>query len=170
MEIKKMDRISTRGIWLFFISYLIRLGIIPVAFSFYLLSLLPEEGAVLGGVVYSTILISLLMNIVLWVFISLLWAWLTQHFFRYGLGENSFQKEVGVIYKKYMTIPYENIQNIGIDRRILSRLFGLSEIHIETASAHSQAEGRVPCLKQKEAERLKEELLRRSHEFKKALH
>jgi membrane protein YdbS with pleckstrin-like domain len=161
-----MNRLSPKAIWLFFISYLIRLGIIPVGFGLYLVSLLPSESATLSGAFYSSILVSIIANIVLWILLSLLWAWLTQHHFRYSLQENYFQKEVGVLYKKYITIPYENIQNIEIDRRVLSRLLGLSEIMIETASSHTRSEGRVPGLKHEEAEQLKDELIRRAHQKK----
>jgi uncharacterized membrane protein YdbT with pleckstrin-like domain len=161
-----VKRLNPRAIWLFFISYLIRLGIIPIAFGFYLISLLPAGSEVLSGAFYSTILISIVVNIVLWVLLSLLWAWLTQHFFRYTLADNYFQKEVGVLYKKSITIPYENIQNIEIDQGLLLRVLGLSEIRIETAGAHARGEGRLPGLTRKEAEALKEELVRRAHAAK----
>jgi len=161
-----VKRLSPRAIWLFFISYLIRLGIVPVAFGFYLISLLPTSDTVLSNAFYSTVLISIIINIALWILLSLLWAWLTQHFFRYTLTAAYFQKEVGVLYKKSITIPYENIQNIEIDQGLLLRLLGLSEIRIETASAHARGEGRLPGLVRQEAEALKEELVRRAHAAK----
>jgi len=145
---------------------LIRLGIVPVGFGLYLISLLPNNSKELNNAFYSAILVSIFANIILWVLVSLLWAWLTQRFFRYALKDNYFQKEIGVLYKKSITIPYENIQNIEIDRRILPRLLGLSEIRIDTASVHTQSEGRLPGLREEEAEQLKEELLRRAHRAK----
>src|SRR4030042_4370878 len=106
--------------------------------------------------------------IILWV----VWAKLAYNFYRYELREDGFRKELGVIWKKYVTIPYDRIQNIDIYRGVIARLLGLSDLHIQTAGASAQysrygawglaAEGRLPGLSPEVAEQLRDELVRQA--------
>lgn len=101
-----------------------------------------------------------------------IWAKLSYHFYRYELTEAGFRKELGVIYKKYVTIPYDRIQNIDIYRGILARLLGLSDLNIQTAGYSSlatrqgvfdlESEGSLPGLSREVAEELRNELVKRS--------
>ena len=97
------------------------------------------------------------------------WAKLVYNNFLYSLTDTDFRKESGVIYKKYVSIPYEKIQNVNMTRNILERLFGLSAIQVETAGSSAvtaksgrSAEGHLPGLSVQEAENLRNELLRRN--------
>ncbi|MEK7158017.1 MAG: PH domain-containing protein [Patescibacteria group bacterium] len=98
------------------------------------------------------------------------WAKLTYRFYRYELTDAGFRKELGVIYKKYVTIPYDRIQNVDIYRGILARILGLSDLNIQTAGASATmnrygamgAEGRLPALSKETAEQLRDELIQRA--------
>ena len=101
--------------------------------------------------------------------ISVIRAVLTYYFYRYELREEGFRKEHGVIWKKYVTIPYERIQNVDIYRGILARIFGLSDLNIQTAGMSStkgsyggESEGRLPGLSKEVAEQVRDELIRRA--------
>lgn len=90
-------------------------------------------------------------------------------FYKYELREDGFRKEHGVIWKKYVHIPYERIQNVDIYRGILARLLGLSDLQIQTAGMSSVtgsygagSEGRLLGVTKEEAERLRDELIRRA--------
>jgi membrane protein YdbS with pleckstrin-like domain len=101
-----------------------------------------------------------------------LWAKLTFHYYRYELTERGFRKESGVIWKRYVTIPYNRIQNVDIYRGILARVLGLSDLQIQTAGASASvsrygawgmgAEGRLQGLSKEDAERLRDELVDRA--------
>ncbi len=94
-------------------------------------------------------------------------AQLEYNFYRYQLSTDGFYKERGIIAKKYVTIPYEKIQNIDIYQSIVARILGLYNLNIQTAgnSGVTNAEGILPGVSKDEAERLKNELLRRSRMF-----
>ena len=114
-------------------------------------------------------LLIILMSFVLLLYV---WARLSYKFYRYELTDDGFKKELGVIYKKYVTIPYERIQNVDIYRGILARILGLSDLNIQTAGASAQvtkygvfgagAEGRLPGLLHEDAEKLRDELIKRA--------
>ena len=122
------------------------------------------------------------MNLFGWIFvlivflllISWIWAKLSYKFYRYELKEEGFRKESGVIYKKSVTIPYDRIQNVDINRGILARLLGLSDLNIQTAGAGvvtprfggPGAEGRLPGLSMQVAEQVRDELINRARRSK----
>jgi len=105
-----------------------------------------------------------------------IWAKLTYHFYRYELLDTGFRKESGVIYKKYVTVPYDRIQNVDINRGILARILGLSDLNIQTAGASATvsryrimgggAEGRLPAVSMAVAEQLRDELIQRARQSK----
>lgn len=106
---------------------------------------------------------------ILGVIAAYIWAKWEYRFYRYELREDGFRKEHGVIAKKYVTIPYERIQNVDIYRRLIERILGVSTLKIQTAGGSSLgigAEGSLPGLSHQVAEQLRDELVKRSHEKK----
>ena len=97
--------------------------------------------------------------------IYLIGAWffatLAYKYYSYSLKKNGFYKEYGIISKKYVTIPYDKIQNIDIRQTLLERLLGLYYVMIQTAgnSGIARSEGYLPGLDKKRAEALRDELL-----------
>ena len=96
------------------------------------------------------------------------WAKLSYKNYKYQLRPEGFYKEYGVIWKKYVTIPYSRIQNVDIYRGLIARLLGLSDLHVQTAGMSftgkrgSRAEGRLPGLSIKDANMIRDELIKRS--------
>lgn len=161
-----MRQLHPRAVWLFFIRFIISWGIlliIVLGFIFGIQNASPE-GGLFPFSLSSLAILFLLLGYAIFAYI---WARLSYHFYRYELIENSFRKEFGVIWKSYISIPYDRIQNIDIYRGIWARIFGLSELHIQTAGASGRVatEGRLPGLSKEEAELLREDLISRvSHQ------
>jgi uncharacterized membrane protein YdbT with pleckstrin-like domain len=106
-----------------------------------------------------------ILSAFLFIYILYFWARLAYKAYRYDLTEEGFRKECGVIYKQYINIPYNRIQNIDIHRGILSRFLGLSELRIQTAGMGStRSEGILPGLSAQEAENLRNQLLKKAHQ------
>lgn len=91
------------------------------------------------------------------------WASLLYKNYLYEITEEVIKIEKGVIWKKYISIPFSRIQNIDIHRGVLARILKLSELHVQTAgySGYIRTEGRIPALLPEEAERLREDLIRK---------
>ena len=94
----------------------------------------------------------------------------------YEFTAHGYKSERGIIWKKYSNIPYERIQNVDIRRGILARLFGFSELIIQTAGdshhpymrvkrkglfARPMAEGHLPGIHMEEAEQIRDFLLKK---------
>ena len=98
-------------------------------------------------------------------------------YWHYELTENALRIEKGIIWKKYLSIPYERIQNVDISRGVLDRILNLSDIQIQTAGNSAvygrpggwHSEGKIPGLDIKIAEQLREELVNKSKGTKQGL-
>ena len=173
-----MKQLDKKAVWLFFLSSLLGwfmiggLFFIPIIFAAggQIFNVLARAGisieAIEGVLLFG---FGILLALIVW---SWIWAKLTYRYYRYELREDGFRKEHGVIWKKYVTIPYDRIQNIDIHRGIFARLLGLSDLQIQTAGASvmghgvrgAYAEGRLPGLSREVAEQVRDELVRRARD------
>ena len=173
-----MKQLDPKAVWFFFFSFVLR-SFIPIIF----LSI--WSSAFLGGFDNSLnngsefsfgFLNWLWVTIPAFLVLCFVWAKLTYHFYRYELLDTGFRKESGVIYKKYVTVPYDRIQNVDINRGILARILGLSDLNIQTAGASvtvsrygimgGGAEGRLPAVSMATGEQLRDELIQRARQSK----
>jgi len=168
-----MNQLHPKAVWLFFVSSFLRLFFIFIFIGFQatiFLSEIGEDTSILGYVGWFLIILIFLIVLIF------IWAKLSYRFYKYELTDDGFRKELGVIYKKYVTIPYDRIQNVDIYRGILARILGLSDLNIQTAGASAQmsryggltggAEGRLPGLSREDAEKLRDELIHRAKQTK----
>ncbi len=167
-----MKQLDPKAVWYFFINNVVSLSMALLTMSFIVAPtlLLIDGGEAISFLAWSWVLIPV---VIVWGFI---WAKLTYHFYRYELVDAGFRKESGVISKKYVTIPYERIQNVDIYRGIWARILGLSDLSIQTAGASSVvvgrnvvgvgAEGQLPGLSREIAEQLRDELIQRARQSK----
>ncbi len=174
-----MERLHPRIIWVFFIGNFNRIiiSIIVLVITVAFLLIFWPEGAVFiykntvekaGGFVpfmksIAELRLILLVVIIGWAYV---WARLRYKFYKYELTENAFQSERGVLYKKQVFIPYERIQNVDIERRLLYRMLGLSLLSIQTAGGTGSSEGSLPGITPEKAEELRAEFIRRAKQTK----
>ena len=161
-----MEKLDPKSIWMFFFRFL----------GFFLALIL------VFGWLFGTLLVTiadkgmdfskwLAVFFAVWIILSWVWAKLSYSAYKYQLTEDAFKKESGVIWKRYVSIPYERIQNVDIHRGVLARILGLSDLMIQTAGFSggyrggglgSESEGRLPGVSREKAEQLRDELIRRA--------
>ena len=162
------QQLDHRAVWFFFLRSVFVYIYLTIFIWFELVvGLRPSFAGFLG--------LLLIFLLALFVF-SFIWAKLAYRFYRYELTDAGFRKELGVIFKKYVTIPYDRIQNVDIYRGILARMLGLSDLKIQTAGASATvgrygvfgggAEGRLPAVSREVAEQLRDELIQRARQTK----
>lgn len=79
--------------------------------------------------------------------------------FSYGLGEEQLVIESGILSRNRRTIPFDRIQDISLEQKLLARIFGVSIVRIETGSSGSD-EGKLDCVSRAEADRLRDVIRR----------
>lgn len=88
-------------------------------------------GALIARAELSRVLLMILAGIVLAGGAAFLTWWR----FRYGVGEREIVIESGVISRKRRVIPFERVQDIAIEQRLLARMFGTAHVRIETGGS-----------------------------------
>jgi putative membrane protein len=82
-------------------------------------------------------------------------AWLSWWRFRYGVGEREIVIESGVVSRQRRVIPFERVQDIAIEQRLLARLFGTAHVRIETGGAKAD-EGHLDSIALADAHALRD--------------
>ncbi|MGZ8998484.1 MAG: PH domain-containing protein, partial [Allosphingosinicella sp.] len=111
---------------------------------------LPASLAIISDIGIARIL---LVGAVLAVGMALL-NWLAWSRFRYGVGESDIVIEKGILSRTRRSIPFDRIQDVDIEQRLLPRLFGLARVRIETGGS-GQDEGLLDSVTMDEAVRLR---------------
>ena len=84
--------------------------------------------------------------------------------FNYVTGENDIRVESGVISRAARSVPYERIQDVSLEQKLVPRLFGLVEVRFETG-AGGKDELKLAYLREAEGEKLRQ-LVRERREGK----
>lgn len=162
-----MQKLDPRAVWSFFFQYFFVFIFLWIFLSFPAFSLAEIPVLNILGDVALVWGISALFSLVFIVLLSYVLASLTYRFWQYQLAKDAIKIEKGIIWKKYISIPYGRIQNVDIYRGVLARLLGLSDLQIQTAgySSYKQygrgSEGRLPGLNIQVAEQLRDELIKK---------
>ncbi len=156
-----LKQLNKKSIYLFFFANSISV-VILILFLISLLTIIPI--IIFGGVRADPFVLYVIILYIILFLIMYVIANLKYKFYRYALKEQGFYKEYGIISKRFVTIPYEKIQNIDIYQTLTARILKIYAIQVQTAgmSGVIGAEGILPGIAKEEAERLKNEMLKRS--------
>ncbi len=149
-----LQNLDPKSVWATWLSFMFRSIFFIIIISLSSLAAIAE---------FPLIALAILLIILLIIVLSFVLAKLSYKYYHYELNEEGFRKEFGIISKKYVTIPYERIQNVNIQRGIIDRILGLSTLKIFTAgtggSGTMGAEGLLPGLSVDKAEELRNQLV-----------
>ena len=145
-----------------------------VLFAFLSLYTLPLSiDSVTEGTFTGAIFLWLIPPFIIYLLFCYVIARLAYRNWKYELSDKAVKIEKGIIMKKYISIPYNRIQNVDIYRTLLQRILGLSQLQIQTAGYSggysggllrgrvASTEGNLPGLDPRLAEQIREELVRR---------
>ena len=149
------------AVWQFRIkAYFTSLVIIIFLISF-LMSLIRTYIGIVNAVILLIVLV-----VVLTIIFGEVYARMSYNRWFYEFTADNLRLERGIIWKRYSNIPYERVQNVDIKRGIFARLLGFSEVDIQTAGysgyqKRGWAEGFIPGVDVKEAEEIREFLIKK---------
>lgn len=72
--------------------------------------------------------------ILAFVLISLAFAWLNWLRFRFLVGDDEVVIESGVLSRQHRTIPFDRIQDVGIEQGLVARALGIAKVGFETGA------------------------------------
>ncbi len=125
-----------------------------------------SPGAILGlpaayAVISETPFLYILPVIAGLILLSGIWQYLDWRRFTYELTDDALVVQSGVLSRNRRTIPFDRVQDVDIERKLLARLFGLAKVNLETGGA-GENEGALDSVSMAEAERLRGVIRRRA--------
>ncbi|MBH9538760.1 PH domain-containing protein [Novosphingopyxis sp. YJ-S2-01] len=81
--------------------------------------------------------------------------WLTWRHFTYRIGEEEIRIDQGVVSRQSRSVPFERIQDVGLEQKLLPRLLGLAAVKIETGGGKGE-DAELSYLKLADAEALRD--------------
>lgn len=125
-----MNQLHQGARWLFRLrAYytLVFIGIFITIWSFQIFRFIARGSLGIGFV------IGILFYILFVIVVAEIYARMSYNRYLYEVTHDEIKIEKGIIWKKYISIPYERIQNVDIRRGIIARMLGFSTVDIETA-------------------------------------
>ena len=86
---------------------------------------------------------------------SALFTYIAWRHFRYRLGDSDIRVERGLFNRTARSVPYERIQDVSLEQKLVPRLFGMVDVKFETG-AGGKEEVRIRYVSAAEAEELRE--------------
>jgi membrane protein YdbS with pleckstrin-like domain len=83
---------------------------------------------------YEIMLLTYILGALLLVLLIVLYEWLYIITYYYDVGETFIRIRKGVFIRREVNIPYNQIQNIEVDRDGMDHILGLYDLHISTAA------------------------------------
>jgi putative membrane protein len=72
--------------------------------------------------------------LLLFLLVSLVFAWLHWLRFRFAVGADAIVIESGVLSRQHRTIPFDRIQDVGIEQGLIARALGIAKVGLETGA------------------------------------
>lgn len=112
-------------------------------------ALLFGTGAIRGGALW------VFPAIVAMILFNALFTWIAWRHFRYRLGGDDIRVERGLFNRTARSVPYERIQDVSLEQKLVPRLFGMAEVKFETG-AGGKDELTIGYVTEAEADALRE--------------
>ncbi len=128
------------------------------------LGLIPEEVKGLLALAIISFFVLFFLSLIIVTFVT----WLTYTHHTFSLDNDAIRIRKGILTKIETSLPYRQIQNVEVERRLLFQLLGLSKLVIITAghdnpnTERDESEGILPAIDRYIAAALQDELVRRS--------
>ncbi len=87
--------------------------------------------------------------------INIVPPWLAWYRLRYRIGANDVRVEQGILSRSARSVPYDRIQDVSLEQKLIPRLLGLAEVKFETG-AGGKDELKLSYVSEAEGERLRE--------------
>lgn len=89
-------------------------------------------------------------------------GWLSWRFTTFVIDDGEARVDSGILWKKSRRVPFERLQSVDIHEPLVARVFGLAELHLDSAGG-SESRTTVRYLTLARAAELRALLLRRAH-------
>lgn len=98
----------------------------------------PSEGDVIDWIVEQRLLVVAIGVALVVILLIVGAAWLSWRFHTYRITDEAVESRSGVLFRQHRRAPIERIQSVNLQRPLLARLLGLTQVEVQTAGQGGQ--------------------------------
>jgi len=118
----------------------------------------PNEGDLVDYVVGQRLVVWVLLGVALVIALIIGLSWLSWRFSTFRITAEAVESRRGVLFRQHRRAPLERIQSVNLQRSLLARLIGLTQVDVQTAGQGGKVA--LQYLGHKDAKLVREEILR----------
>lgn len=134
------------------------LAVAVLTFIFYP-TLLSETLSQMLGINNFIVLIIIAAILIFSLILNVVYHYLYYKTYYYNIKDDVLVIRKGIFMPDEISIPYNRIQDIYVDRDMLDVVFGLYDVHVSSATVESGKDAHIDGVKQENASKLKEMIL-----------
>lgn len=93
----------------------------------------PNEGDIIDYLAGRSLLVWALLGVAVVVLLIIGLAWLSWRFSTYRITSEAVEVKHGVLFRQHRRAPLERIQSVNLQRSLLARILGLTQVDVQTA-------------------------------------
>lgn len=117
----------------------------------------PNEGDLIDYLARQSLLIWALVAVVAAIFVIIAISWLSWRFSTFRITEDAVESRRGVLFRQHRRAPLERIQSVNLQRSLLARIIGLTEVDVQTAGQGGKVA--LQYLGHRDAKEVREQIL-----------
>ncbi len=124
----------------------------------YIASMGPDEGDFIDMLVEQRLIVIALLVALAIIGLIVFFSWLSWRFHTYRVTDEAVESRSGVLFRQHRRAPLERIQSVNLQRPLLARLLGLTQVDVQTAGQGGKVS--LSYLGHAQAKQLREQILR----------
>ena len=117
----------------------------------------PNEGDLIEFLVERSLLVWVLLAVLAVILLIIGFSWLVWRFASFRITTEAVEARSGVIFKQHRQAPLERIQSVNLHRSLLARVFGLTQVEVQTAGQGGKVS--LQYLGHRDAKQVREQIL-----------
>lgn len=117
----------------------------------------PENGGI-GYILEHGLVVVALLVVAAIIALVILFSWLSYRFAQFRIADDAVELRRGVLFKQHRRAPLDRIQAVDLQRQLLARVLGLTQVEVQTAGQGGKLT--LAYLGHRDAQAVREQILR----------
>lgn len=92
----------------------------------------PSEGDLIDMLVEQRLIVWALLGLLVMIAVIIALSWVSWRFHTFRISDEAVESRSGVVFRQHRRAPLDRIQSVNLQRSLLARIFGLTQIEVQT--------------------------------------
>lgn len=117
----------------------------------------PNESDLIDFIVEQSLLVWVLLALLVTILLIVGFSWLSWRFSTFRITREAVESRRGVLFRQHRRAPLERIQSVNLQRSLLARVLGLTQVDVQTAGQGGKVD--LQYLGHRDAKQVREQIL-----------